>query len=117
MSAEIPELGREGADASGSPREGSAPSSRKGKWTPEEEDYALRIAHYFSAGVLDIPDGTHLRAFLSSKLRCDRMRITKKARARALAARRARRRETPRRERASERLTRPRDRESRSGDH
>mmetsp|Transcript_4292 Transcript_4292/g.5070 ORF Transcript_4292/g.5070 Transcript_4292/m.5070 type:complete len:893 (-) Transcript_4292:299-2977(-) len=53
---------------------------RKGKWTIEEEDYTRRLVQHFNAGLLFIPEGTTLRAFLSSRLKCDRMRITKKFR-------------------------------------
>jgi len=51
---------------------------RKGKWTSEEEDYATRFIHYFSSGLLTLPEGKTLRASLAEKLRCDPMRITKK---------------------------------------
>lgn len=48
--------------------------------TPQSEEEALtaRIIHYFSLGVLQLPDGTTLRAYLAQKLDCDPMRITKK---------------------------------------
>jgi len=51
---------------------------RRGKWTPEEEAYVERIIHDFNAGLLDVPAGTTLRTYLSQKLNCDPMRITKK---------------------------------------
>lgn len=51
---------------------------RKGKWTVEEEEYTTRIIHYFSNGILTLPEGLTLRAYLSQKLNCDPMRITKK---------------------------------------
>lgn len=44
----------------------------------EEEALTARIIHYFSLGVLQLPDGTTLRAYLAQKLDCDPMRITKK---------------------------------------
>jgi hypothetical protein len=58
----------------------SAPGLRKGKWTAEEEEYTRRLVQYFNQGLLLVPDGTTLRAFLSSRLQCDRMRVTKKFR-------------------------------------
>lgn len=44
----------------------------------EEEALTARIIHYFSLGVLQLPEGTTLRAYLAQKLDCDPMRITKK---------------------------------------
>lgn len=44
----------------------------------EEEALTSRIIHYFSLGVLQLPEGTTLRAYLAQKLACDPMRITKK---------------------------------------
>ncbi|KAG5185482.1 hypothetical protein JKP88DRAFT_133848, partial [Tribonema minus] len=51
---------------------------RRGKWSSEEEAYTERIIHYFNTGVLQLPEGTTLRAYLAKKLQCDPMRITKK---------------------------------------
>ncbi|CAM9760535.1 unnamed protein product, partial [Discosporangium mesarthrocarpum] len=51
---------------------------RKGKWTNEEEAFTARIIHHFNCGVLQLPEGTTLRAYLAEKLECDPMRITKK---------------------------------------
>lgn len=51
---------------------------RKGKWTGEEETYANKIILYFNKGLLGIACGTTLRSYLSEKLNCDPMRITKK---------------------------------------
>lgn len=51
---------------------------RKGKWTNEEEKYANKIISYFNKGLLGIACGTTLRSYLSEKLNCDPMRITKK---------------------------------------
>ena len=51
---------------------------RKGKWTEEEEVYTKKLIEVFNAGYLIIPSGTTLRSFLSEKLCCDPMRITKK---------------------------------------
>ena len=56
----------------------SNPSIRRGKWTAEEEAYALAALRDFNSGYLDAPPGTTLRAYLSENLRCDPMRITKK---------------------------------------
>ena len=51
---------------------------RRGKWTIEEEEYVARIINAFNIGYLDAPAGTTLRSYLSEKLHCDPMRITKK---------------------------------------
>jgi len=51
---------------------------RRGKWTPEEEAYALAAIRDFNSGHLDARPGTTLRSYLSEKLQCDPMRITKK---------------------------------------
>lgn len=51
---------------------------RRGKWTVEEEAYVARVIQDFNSGFLDAPAGTTLRTFLSDKLNCDPMRITKK---------------------------------------
>jgi len=51
---------------------------RRGKWTLEEEQYVASIIKSFNTGYLDAPAGTTLRAYLSDKLQCDPMRITKK---------------------------------------
>ena len=53
-------------------------SLRRGKWTPEEEQYTSRIIHDFEHGLLNVPEGTTLRNYLSKTLNCDPMRITKK---------------------------------------
>ena len=49
-----------------------------GKWTVEEETYVARVIRDFNNGFLDAPAGTTLRTYLSDKLNCDPMRITKK---------------------------------------
>ena len=56
------------------------PSSglRRGKWTQEEEAYAERVIRDFNGGLLDAAPGTTLRSYLSDKLNCAPMRITKK---------------------------------------
>jgi hypothetical protein len=59
-----------------SPKTGS--NLRRGKWTVEEESYVARVIHDFNSGFLDAPAGTTLRSYLSEKLQCDPMRITKK---------------------------------------
>jgi hypothetical protein len=51
---------------------------RRGKWTEEEEMYALRLIAEFKEGTLPLAEGTTLRTFLSKLLRCDPMRISKK---------------------------------------
>lgn len=52
---------------------------RRGKWTAEEQNYSELLIQYFLAGVVPkCADGTTLRAFLSAKLHCAPMRITKK---------------------------------------
>lgn len=51
---------------------------RRGKWTAEEEEYVARVIKDFNNGFLDAPAGTTLRTYLSDKLNCDPMRITKK---------------------------------------
>ena len=53
-------------------------SLRRGKWTVEEEAYVARVIRDFNYGYLDAPAGTTLRTYLSDKLKCDPMRITKK---------------------------------------
>mmetsp|Transcript_97847 Transcript_97847/g.273956 ORF Transcript_97847/g.273956 Transcript_97847/m.273956 type:complete len:489 (+) Transcript_97847:425-1891(+) len=58
------------------PRSGS--SLRRGKWTVEEETYVARVIQDFNSGFLNAPAGTTLRSYLSDKLQCDPMRITKK---------------------------------------
>jgi len=64
-------------------REGSGKSPktgqlRRGKWTVEEESYVARVIQDFNLGYLNAPAGTTLRTYLSDKLNCDPMRITKK---------------------------------------
>ena len=52
--------------------------ARRGKWTIEEEEYAMRLIHEFKEGLLPLTEGTTLRTFLSKVLNCDPMRISKK---------------------------------------
>jgi len=56
----------------------SGTTLRRGKWTVEEEAYVARVIQDFNSGFLDAPAGTTLRTYLSEKLQCDPMRITKK---------------------------------------
>lgn len=51
---------------------------RKGRWVKEEEDYANFLSHEFCIGLSDIENGTTKRSFLSTKLNCTKMRISKK---------------------------------------
>lgn len=52
---------------------------RSGKWTHEEELYANALIEKFENGTLsDCPDGKTLRAYLSKKLHCIPMRVSKK---------------------------------------
>ncbi len=52
---------------------------KTGKWTFDEEQYANELIANFESGELDdCEEGTTLRAYLSRKLRCPPMRISKK---------------------------------------
>lgn len=51
---------------------------RKGKWSPEEEQYTLKVMELFKEGVVDSTPGISLRIYLAKKLNCEPMRITKK---------------------------------------
>ena len=51
---------------------------RRGKWSEEEETYAQAAIRDFNSGHLNAPLGITLRTYLSDKLQCDPMRITKK---------------------------------------
>ena len=62
----------------GSPKVKQGAALRRGKWTVEEEAYVARVIQDFNSGYLDAPAGTTLRTYLSEKLKCDPMRITKK---------------------------------------
>ena len=66
------------AQKTGSPKMKQAIALRRGKWTVEEEAYVARVIQDFNSGCLDAPAGTTLRTYLSEKLKCDPMRITKK---------------------------------------
>lgn len=70
-----------GPQAARMPQQHGAPMKqerRKGKWTAEEEDYVMKIIELFNLGLLQLPEGTTLRVYLSQALNCDPMRITKK---------------------------------------
>jgi len=55
----------------------SAP--RRGKWSSEEEVFAASLIADFEAGLIpSLENGATLRAFLSKKLNCSAMRISKK---------------------------------------
>lgn len=70
---------RNGPDAtSKGPSSKSGSTLRRGKWTVEEETYVARVIQDFNSGFLNAPAGTTLRSYLSEKLQCDPMRITKK---------------------------------------
>ena len=51
---------------------------RSGKWTKEEEVYADTLIELFDKGQVDERNGSSLRGFLSRKLHCTPMRISKK---------------------------------------
>lgn len=52
---------------------------RTGKWTKEEEAFTKKVIVEFNNGSLDdCPDGCSLRSYLSQKLNCNPMRISKK---------------------------------------
>lgn len=51
---------------------------RSGKWTPEEEEYAELLIELFEKGHIDEKNGRTLRSFLSRRLHCAPMRISKK---------------------------------------
>lgn len=64
--------------ASRSTKSKARPGLRKGKWTEEESRYAAQLITYFKEGLLPLERGTMLRLYLSQKLNCEPMRITKK---------------------------------------
>ena len=51
---------------------------RSGKWTREEEEYAELLIDLFEKGHINEKNGCTLRSFLSRKLHCAPMRISKK---------------------------------------
>ncbi|TYZ67857.1 hypothetical protein PybrP1_003288 [[Pythium] brassicae (nom. inval.)] len=75
--------GRERKHSSASSASGGAPSpsrafSRSGPWSREEEAYAAGLIDCFFKGVLEVSEGTTLRALLAARLRCNPMRVSKK---------------------------------------
>ena len=66
------------AASGGGSKKNKGPPLRRGKWTVEEEAYVARVIQDFNSGFLNAPAGTTLRSYLSEKLQCDPMRITKK---------------------------------------
>ncbi|CAH0493249.1 unnamed protein product [Peronospora farinosa] len=58
---------------------------RSGPWSHGEEVYAAALIDCFFKGVLDIAEGTTLRAFLSARLCCNPMRISKKLSSESIA--------------------------------
>ncbi|TDH73848.1 hypothetical protein CCR75_006285 [Bremia lactucae] len=59
---------------------------RSGPWSHDEEVYAAALIDSFFKGALDVTEGTTLRAFLSSRLCCNPMRISKKLASESIAA-------------------------------
>lgn len=51
---------------------------RKGRWVQEEEEFANFLNQEFCLGLSEIDNGVTKRAYLSSKLSCPKMRISKK---------------------------------------
>eukprot|EP00571_Detonula_confervacea_P008773 CAMPEP_0172321782 /NCGR_PEP_ID=MMETSP1058-20130122/44286_1 /TAXON_ID=83371 /ORGANISM="Detonula confervacea, Strain CCMP 353" /LENGTH=573 /DNA_ID=CAMNT_0013037377 /DNA_START=185 /DNA_END=1906 /DNA_ORIENTATION=- len=51
---------------------------RKGRWVQEEEEFANFLSQEFCSGLSEIDNGVTKRAYLSSKLSCPKMRISKK---------------------------------------
>ena len=51
----------------------------------EEEDYANFLGHEFWLGLSEIDNGVTKRAYLSSKLTCTKMRISKKFKGESLS--------------------------------
>jgi hypothetical protein len=58
---------------------------RSGPWSHDEETYAAALIDCFFKGVLDIAEGTTLRSFLSTRLCCNPMRVSKKLASEAIA--------------------------------
>jgi len=51
---------------------------RRGKWTASEEAYTVLLIDCFDKGIADCENGMTLRTYLSRKLHCSPMRISKK---------------------------------------
>jgi hypothetical protein len=77
-SAPLKMITMKGSPKLGTTKAKQGPALRRGKWTVEEEAYVARVIQDFNSGFLDAPAGTTLRTYLSEKLKCDPMRITKK---------------------------------------
>ncbi|GMF39526.1 unnamed protein product [Phytophthora fragariaefolia] len=73
-----PKRARAPKASSRSTKSKARPGLRKGKWTEEESRYAAQLTNYFKEGLLPLERGTMLRLYLSQKLNCEPMRITKK---------------------------------------
>merc|ERR1712146_528298 len=60
------------------------PTKRKGQWTPAEVVYADKLIEYFQKGIVGlvlsgkVDETTNLRGFLSERLKCDPMRVSKR---------------------------------------
>jgi len=52
------------------PASASTEKLHAGKWTRVEEEYVEALMEEFSAGTLDLQEGTTLRSFLAQKLNC-----------------------------------------------
>lgn len=74
----VPKRARAVKNSNRSTKSKARPGLRKGKWTDEESRYATQLTNYFKEGLLPIERGTMLRLYLSQKLNCEPMRITKK---------------------------------------
>lgn len=59
-------------------RQRASQETRRGKWSGPEEAFAARLIRNFENGLLQLDNGSTLRAFLSKKLNCSAMRISKK---------------------------------------
>lgn len=78
LQEEIEQLDTDTSSVLGKRKTPSLPR-RVGKWTREEEAYANYLINEFKEGRLrDCLENTNLRAYLSMKLNCKPMRITKK---------------------------------------
>lgn len=53
-------------------------SLRRGRWSPEELEYANAVIGNFKVGLLTIPPNVTLRSYISEKLKCEPTRIIKK---------------------------------------
>ncbi|GFH47121.1 hypothetical protein CTEN210_03596 [Chaetoceros tenuissimus] len=53
-------------------------NQRSGNWSDLELEYVTTFIKYYEDGLVDVPDGSTLRQFLSHVLQCTPMRISKK---------------------------------------